>query len=273
MCRTTSEIIGAAPPVGPIAPARVEGNRNVYPDLMDSALVITTALFASFFSGITGGGVTVILLPVLVMVFGIQLAMPVITIALFAASGSRVVFFWRVVDFPVVGWFSLGALPMTVVGTYIFTVTEPDLLTRLLGAFLILAAVSRRLLPESRKGFSARWFFPLGFVFGFVTGITAVVAVMLAPFFLAYGLRKGAFVGTMGINVLLIQVAKLAVFGGTAFLGVQSLILGCILVPFMIFGTYLGKHLLAYVSERSFILAIEVVMVLAGANFLLRGAA
>jgi uncharacterized membrane protein YfcA len=234
-------------------------------------LLIGTALLASLSGSVTGGGVTVILLPVLVLRFGIQAAMPIVTIALFAASVSRVGVYRHEIAMPVVGWFTLGSLPFTMLGTYLFTVAAPDLLTRVLGGFLLIAVVSRRLFTKPLAGFAAVWFLPLGAGFGFLTGISVAVATVLAPFFLGYGLRKGAYVGTMGLNVFIIQIAKLVVFGSRSFLPTQVLIDGVLLVPFMILGTILGKKLLDRVSEPAFVLVIEVVMLLAGFNFLLRG--
>ena len=43
-------------------------------------------------------------------------------------------------------------------------------------------------------------------------------------------------------------------------------------MPFMILGTVLGKKLLERVSERVFVIIIEVVMVTAGLVFVARGA-
>ena len=243
------------------------------PELLNLAILIATALFASFFAAITGGGVTVILLPVLVLQFGIQAAMPIVTIALLAASASRLAAFWRQIDFRPAVFFSLGSLPFTLLGTYLFTVAEPDLLTRVLGAFLIVAVAARRLRSGNVDRFSPLWFLPLGMLFGFITGITAVVAVLMAPFFLWYGLRKGAFVGTMAVNILLIQIVKLAVFGGRDYLDTPVLMNGAVLVPCMMAGTFLGRKFMDRVSEAAFVLAIEAVMVLAGLSFLVSGAA
>jgi len=242
-------------------------------DFLNLAILIATALFAAFFAGVTGGGVTVILLPVLVFQLGIQTAMPIITIALFAASASRVAAYRREVDFRPVLWFSLGSLPFTLLGTYLFTVADPDLLTRVLGGFLIIAVAARRLRSGKVEHFSAVWFLPLGVIFGFITGITAVVAVLMAPFFLWYGLRKGAFVGTMAVNILLIQVVKLAVFGERDFLDATVGFHGAVLVPFMMAGTWLGRKVMERISEAAFVLAIDVVMVLSGLHFLSSGAA
>ena len=164
------------------------------------------------------------------------------------------------------------SVPLTAVGSYLFTVSAPDLLTRLLGAFLLVAVVARRARPQPPTEFATAWFLPLGAVFGFLTGISAAVATVLAPFFLGFGLRKGAYVGTLGLNVLVIQIVKLGVFGSRDFLPTPVLIYGALLTPFMILGTLLGKQLMDRLPERIFIIVIEVVMALAGLNFLLQGA-
>ena len=59
-------------------------------DLLNLAILIFAALFASFFAAITGVGVTVILLPVLVVHLGIVAAMPIVTPALFAFIAASV---------------------------------------------------------------------------------------------------------------------------------------------------------------------------------------
>ena len=207
---------------------------------LDTPVLIGTALLAALIGSVTGGGVTIILLPVLVFHFGIQVAMPIVILALLAAGASRVAVYRRDIDVPVVLWFSLGSLPLTWAGTYLFTITAPDVLTRILGGFLIGAVVYQRLFTQPLNGFTRALFLPIGAAFGFLTGITAAVAAVLAPFFLGYGLRKGAYVGTMGLNVFIIQIVKLAVFGSRDFLHPPVLLYGVLLVPCMIGGTVLG---------------------------------
>jgi uncharacterized membrane protein YfcA len=239
----------------------------------DTPMLIGAALLAALIGSVTGGGVTIILLPVLVLHFGIHVAMPIVTLALFAAGASRVAVYRRDIDLSVVLWFTLGSLPLTCVGTYLFTIAAPDLLTRVLGGCLIAAVVCQRLFTKPLSGFAPPWFLPIGAVFGFLTGITAAVAAVLAPFFLGYGLRKSGYVGTLGLNILIIQIVKLAVFGSRDFLHPPVLFYGALLVPFMIGGTVLGKKLLERISESFFVVMIEVVMMLAGLNFIMRGAA
>lgn len=227
--------------------------------------------FSAWVGSVAGSGGSTILLPVLVLVYGIRNAVPIITIANLSANISRAVINRREIVFPVVGWFVLGAIPMDALGAWLFTVTAPAILTRLLGVVLITVVVWRRLRPRPPTQRSAMWFLPVGGGFGFLEGIMGSVGPLMAPFFLAYGLVKNAYIGTDALATVAMQSTKLTVFGGASLLTPGVLAAGFTLVPFMILGTVVGKRTLELLPERVFRLLIEIVLVVAGLNFLIRG--
>jgi uncharacterized membrane protein YfcA len=229
------------------------------------------AAFSAFVGSVAGSGGSTILLPVLVLFYGIRDAVPIIAIANLSANVSRVAINRREIVFPVVGWFALGAIPMDALGAWLFTITAPELLTRLLGALLITVVVWRRLRPRPPAQRSAVWFLPVGAGFGFLEGIMGSVGPLMAPFFLAFGLVKNAYIGTDALATVAMQSTKLTVFGGARLLTPNILVAGFTLVPFMILGTIVGKRTLDLLPERVFMLLIEGVLVLAGLNFLIRG--
>ncbi len=229
------------------------------------------ALLSAFIGSVAGSGGSLVLLPVLVLQFGIRDAIPIITIANLSANVSRVLLNRREIVFPVVGWFVVGALPLSVAGAWLFTVAAPQLLTRLLGALLIGVVLWRRLKPRPPGRHAAGWFLPVGAVFGFLEGLLGSVGPLMAPFFLAYGLVKNAYIGTDALATVVMQGTKLAVFGTAALLGPATLAAGLTLVPFMIFGTILGRRALQRLPERAFLLLVEAMLVVAGLNFLIRG--
>jgi uncharacterized membrane protein YfcA len=228
-------------------------------------------MFAALVGAVTGGGVTAILLPVLVLYFGIQEAVPIATVSLLVASLSRVAVYRRTLEIPVISCFCAGSLPAVVLGTLLFTRSAPTLLTRLFGVILVAAVVWRRLDAFPPDNFARLWFVPLGAAYGLLSGVSASMASMPAPFFLAYGLRKEAFVGTMGVSVFLGQVAKLAVFGHANFLTTSVLLNGVVLSPFVLFGTVLGKQVLTRVSDAAFVIFVDIFMVISGVVFVVRG--
>ena len=240
-------------------------------NLWDIVVLVGTALFSALLGSVAGTGGTVVLLPVLVHYFGIQAAVPIVTLANFSANASRVWLHWSEVDRRVVAWFTLGSLPLTVFGTWLFTIAAPALLTRLLGAFLLGIVLWRRLHSAPPKKRPAFWFLPLGLGFGFINGLVPTVGPLMAPFFLAYGLLKGSYIGTDALITVGMQGTKLAVFGKAGFLTGPVLLYGALLVPFMFSGAFLGRLVLDRLPAWVFALTIELTLVLAGLDFLLRG--
>lgn len=238
---------------------------------LDIGVLVGTALFSAVLGSVAGTGGTVVLLPVLVHYFGIQAAVPIVTLANFSANVSRVWLHWTEIDRRVVGWFTLGSLPLTVFGTWLFTIAPPALLTRLLGAFLLGIVLWRRLRSVPPQKRAAIWFLPLGLGFGFINGLVPTVGPLMAPFFLAYGLIKGSYIGTDALITVGMQGTKLAVFGSAHFLTGAVLLYGALLVPFMFSGAFLGRVVLDRLPAWVFALVIELTLVLAGVDFLLRG--
>jgi len=239
--------------------------------LMDFVVLVGTALGSAVLGSVAGTGGTAVLLPVLVHYFGIQVAVPMVTLANCTANLSRVWLHWREVDGRVAAWFTLGSLPLSVLSTWIFTVTAPDILGRLLGASLLVIVLWRRLRPIPPKKRAPSWFLPLGIGFGFLNGLIASIGPLMAPFFLAYGLVKGSYIGTDALMTVFMQGTKLAVFGWTGFLTTPVLLYGGMLVPCMFAGALLGKGLLERLPTWIFTLVIELTLVIAGLDLLLRG--
>jgi len=171
----------------------------------------------------------------------------------------------------VVGWFVLGTLPLSLLGAWLFTITAPDVLTRLLGAVLLTVVVWRHLAPRPPRVTSPAWFLPIGAGFGFLEGIMGSTGPLMAPFFLAFGLVRNAYIGTDALSTVAMQGTKLATFGGADLLTPGIVAAGLVLVPFMILGTMIGKRLLDRLPDRAFTLMVETMLVLAGLNFLIRG--
>jgi uncharacterized membrane protein YfcA len=237
----------------------------------DLPILGVVAAFSAFVGSVAGSGGSTVLLPVLVLYYGIGDAVPILTIANFSANVSRLIINRRDLVFPVVGWFVLGALPTSLLGAWVFLVVDPKLLTRLLGALLIAVVAWRHLRPRPAIKRAAIWFCPVGVVCGFLEGILGSVGPLMAPFFLAYGLLRNAYIGTDALVTVAMQGSKLAVFGSAQVLQPGRIVAGLTLIPFMIAGTVMGKRVLKRVPERVFALLIEGMLVLAGLNFLLYG--
>jgi uncharacterized membrane protein YfcA len=234
-------------------------------------IVALTGLLASTLAAITGFGGAAVLLPVLVAVFGVREAIPILTVAQLIGNGSRVWFNRRKVSWRVVPWFALGGIPMALLGGYLFAKAPLSALTRLLGAFLLLIVVWRHLRPRRPKPFPVAAFAGIGAGASFLSALLGSVGPIMAPFFLAYGLVKGAYIGTEALSTVVMHVTKLVAYRQTAVLTVTGVLIALALGPIMVFGSWLGKGIVDRLPERVFIGIVEGVLVVAGVLFLVRG--
>src|SRR6266566_3415987 len=226
------------------------------------------ALLASTLAAVAGFGGAAVLLPALVAMFGVRDAIPILTVAQLVGNGSRVWFNRRELALPVVGWFALGAVPLALVGGVLFATAPLGALQRLVGAFLLLMVVWRRVPRASTWRPHVRVFAVIGAVFSFVSALVGSVGPLMAPFFLAYGLVKGAYIGTEALATVVMHVMKLVAYQGTAILTPGAVAVGLALGPIMIFGSYAGKRILDRLPERAFVVIIELVLAGTGLWFL-----
>ena len=239
--------------------------------LPEALLVLAAALVASTLAAVAGFGGAAVLLPVLAAVFGIREAIPILTVAQLIGNGSRVWFNRAELDLRVVGWFALGAVPLAFLGGLVFSGAPLGFLNRLLGVFLLLVVAWRRLRPGPPARPPLRGFTLIGGGFGFLSALLGSVGPLMAPFFLAYGLTKGAYIGTEAASTVVMHVFKLIAYGGTAVLTPKGALVGLALGPVMVFGSFVGKRVLDRLPEHVFVLIIEAVLVIAGLGFLIGG--
>lgn len=235
------------------------------------ALLFLAGLAASTLAGVTGFGGAAVLLPVLIWLFGPRSAVPILTVAQLIGNGSRVWFNRGELQWRVVGWFALGGVPMALLGGYLFAVAPLPMLTRLLGGFLLLVVVWRHLPLKPFKPFPAPAFAGIGAGSSFLSALLGSVGPIMAPFFLAFGLVKGAYIGTEALSTVVMHVTKLIAYRQTAVLTGRDVLLGLALGPIMVLGSFLGKRIVDRLPEKVFVALIEIVLIVAGLGFLLRG--
>jgi uncharacterized protein len=238
------------------------------PEALRLTLLALVAFIAALLAAVTGFGGAAVLLPMLVFVFGVREAVPILTVAQLIGNGSRVWFNRRELDWRVVGWFALGGVPMVLVGGVLFAHAPLKALTRVLGAFLILVVVVRHMPKMKAFKTPLRGFAIIGAVSSFLSALLGSVGPLMAPFFLAYGLVKGAYIGTEALSTVVMHVAKLIAYRESAVLPVHAVVSGLALGPLMVAGSFAGKRVVDRIPERVFVLIIDATLLAAGTMFL-----
>jgi uncharacterized protein len=230
--------------------------------------VLGVGLAAGTISGIVGFGSSIMLMPVLVIVFGPLHAVPIMAIAAILANLSRVLIWWREVDWRAVAAYSITGVPAAALGARTLLVLPPRLIECALGIFFLLMIPARRGLAASGFRLRPPHLLALGAVIGFLTGIVATTGPITAPIFLAYGLVKGAFIATEAAASLAVYLSKTAVFRHFGALPLPVITRGLITGASLMVGAWIAKRFVLRLHPDRFRLLMDALMLISGLTML-----
>ena len=104
-------------------------------------ILILVGLLAGLLSGAVGFGGGMVLLPVITYFYGVEVAVPVSTIAQLVSNLSRVGMGWKQISWKAAGQFLLLAVPFTALGALGFAKFPKGPMTIVLCVFLIVFAI------------------------------------------------------------------------------------------------------------------------------------
>jgi uncharacterized membrane protein YfcA len=239
------------------------------PDALGWLALGVAAIVASSIGGVAGFGTGALMIPVIAWTMGPKATVPVLTVGMFIGSGARVWFSRREIDFRVVGAYLLGAVPCGVIGAMLYTAIEGPWIGRLLGGFLLLAVPGRRWLTAHGLRVRLSHFPLIGGVFGFLGSLVGAIGPVLSPFFLAYGLLRGAYVSTDALCTVGNYITRGLVFHRYQLMTEATVLVGLYTGVIMIGGAWIGRRLLDRLSERAFLRLVEALLVACGLQMLL----
>ena len=171
-------------------------------------LIVPLGIASGTIGGVIGFGSSVILMPVLVAAYGPKEAVPIMAIAALMANLSRVVVWWREVDWQVNAAYCATAVPAAALGARALVGLDGRVVEGALGLFLIGVIPARRWFAARGLTIGLGGMAVVGACIGFLTGLVATTGPINTPFFLAYGLVKGAFISTEAVGAAAISLTK-----------------------------------------------------------------
>ena len=238
-------------------------------DLLLQALVLgVLGLSAGVLGGVIGFGTTIILMPALVYFYGPIQAIPVIALVATVANLSRIFLWWSVINWKVCFVYSITAIPAVILGVNTLVTLDDRLVEITLGFFLILLIPIRRWMRKQNFYLKLWQMSLVGAVIGYLTGIVATTGAINTPFFLAFGLTKGAYLGTEAASTLSILFTKGITFHQLGFLNTTAIIQGLLIGSCVLLGSIFSKRIVLALPEKKFLLLMELVMLISGVSIL-----
>ena len=235
---------------------------------MDFLFVLAVGLVAGTLSGIVGFGSSVLLMPVLVIAFGPKEAVPIMAIAAIMANISRVMVWWRAIDWRICGAYAATAVPCAALGARTLLIVPPHAVEIALGLFFILMIGGRRWMAARRFRLAPWQLSVIAVPVGFLTGVVASTGPITVPIFLAAGLVKGAFLSTEASASLLVYAAKAIVFRSFGALPLDIVLEGLIVGSSLMVGAFVAKRFVLSMDAARFSMVMDGLMLVSGGTLL-----
>jgi uncharacterized membrane protein YfcA len=219
---------------------------------------------AGTISGIVGTGSSIMLMPVLVYQYGPKQAVPIMAVAAVMANLSRILAWWREVDWRACAAYSITGIPAAALGARTLLALPSRAVDISIGLFLIAMVPARHWLARHELKFSL-WHLAIGgAVIGYLTGIVVSTGPLSVPLFLFYGLSKGAFLATEAASSLGLYLSKSVTFERFGALTGDIALKGLVAGSSLMFGAFIAKRFVLRLEADVFRLLMDGIMLVAG---------
>jgi uncharacterized membrane protein YfcA len=246
---------------------RMRGNTVARP-LVGYLFVLIVGLIAGTLSGIVGTGSSIMLMPVLIYQFGPKQAVPIMAVAAVMANLSRILAWWREVDWRACAAYSITGIPAAALGARTLLALPSRAVDIAIGLFLIAMVPVRHWLARHQLK-AHLWHLALGgAIIGYLTGIVVSTGPLSVPLFLFYGLTKGAFLATEAASSLGLYVSKSVTFERFGALTADVALKGLIAGSSLMAGAFVAKRFVLRLEPDVFRLVMDGIMIAAGTSLL-----
>ena len=233
---------------------------------MDYLVVLVAGLFAGTLGGIVGTGSSLVLMPILVVMFGPRQAVPIMAVAAFAGNLGRVLAWRREIDWRACAAYCVTAVPGAMLGARLLLAIPPGVAETALGVFFLALIPARRWLARHAFRLSRTHLMLLGAPLGVLTGVVVSTGPLTVPLFTFYGLERGAFLGTEAASSLGMYAAKAATFRALGALPLELLLHGLAVGATLMAGSFVGRVVVLRLSPASYRSLIDALMAISGVS-------
>ena len=230
--------------------------------------VLLLGVVAGTLGGVIGFGSSIMLMPVLVMLYGPREAVPIMAVAAVLANASRVLVWWREVQWRAVAAYAATGVPAAALGASTLLVIPQQWVEFVMGCFFLAVIPGRRWLARHNLRITLWGLAWCGAVIGYLTGIVVSTGPINAPVFLAFGLVKGAFIGSEALGSLALYISKAVVFRIFGALPADIVIKGMIVGSSLMAGSFAARWLVLKLAAEQFRLLIEALLLASGLTLL-----
>lgn len=234
-------------------------------DLGIVGLLLILGIAAFILSTISGGGGSLVLVPILNWTLGVTNTAPVLNLGTFLGRPARLIIFWKHIKWNVCLYYAPTAIIGAWLGSWLFSNFKVEWLQILVGVFLI-STVWQYRFGKKEKSFTMRlWYFiPLGLLVSMLGTVIGALGPVLNPFYLNLGLDKEDLIATKTANSFLMGLSQIGSYAFFGLLHNELWVYGLALGLGATIGNIVGKKFLSNMKSSTFRKFVIALMVISG---------
>ena len=238
--------------------------------------LFVAALTAFSLSVFCGGGAGLLLIPILGYSLPLSQVPAALTLGTATSSFSRIWIFFNAIRWDMAKLFLPTAMLGVILGAKMLSYLQPMYLELCIGLFLISNLLWLFRKQETKHIASASLTVPpwqirlVGFLAGFISGLTGAVGVLFNRFYFRCGLDNDEIIATRAANEALLHLIKLYLYASLGLFQLKTIEIGLLVALAAVLSSGLMKFVLPRVSRGLFMRAGYSAMVLSGVLMLNR---
>ena len=235
---------------------------------MEYLFVLVVGLAAGTLGGVVGTGSSIVLMPVLVLLFGARQAVPIMAIAAIMGNAGRVIAWRRDIDWRACLAYCATAVPGAVLGASLLLAIPPGVAELALGVFFLSLIPLRRWLAQRAIRLSRLHLVLLGGPLGVLTGLVVSTGPLTVPLFTFYGLERGGLLGTEAAASIGMYASKVAAFQALGALPMPVVLDGLIVGSSLMAGSFIGRAIVLALTPGAYRTLVDGLMLCSGLTLL-----
>ncbi len=237
---------------------------------MEIFYIALLTILASGIGTITGFGTSTILVPILLFYLPLPETLLVVGVIHFSGDIWKMVLFRKGFDWKLILTFGLTGILTSYLGARIVFSASPEILLRILGAFMLVYIIFLIFKPEFKVPKNNMTGITGGGLSGFFAGIFGVGGAIRTLFLSAFNLQKAIFVATTGAIAFLIDATRITTYLINGVRLEEVYLWGFLaFIPASFAGTALAKKVIDKIPQKWFRLVVVLFLFIMGIKFLI----
>jgi hypothetical protein len=242
-----------------------------YSDLFLLVLLFISGIGAFILSTISGGGGSLVLVPVLNWIIGVSNTAPVLNLGTLISRPARLVIFWSHIQWRVCLYYAPAAIVGAWAGSWLFQNFRIEWLQIVVGLFLISTVFQFRFGKKSRSFDMKRiYFIPLGFLVSIFGTLIGAMGPVLNPFYLNTGIDKEQLIATKTANSFFMGISQISGYTYFGLISGKYWWYGLALGMGAALGSLIGKKFLSGMKSSTFRKILILFMFISGMALILK---